>query len=364
MTGTQVVDVSGEGDALVLAASEFHFTPKGLIVDGAPAYETWAQVGRQLQYIEGAVHWWIGDWLNYGERAYGETYSQAMEETPYSYGTLRNDKFVAGRIELSRRRDNVPFSHHAEVAALPPAQQDVLLDKAEVEGLTREKLRRAVREMPRLLARSDLPDSGERYRLVCADIADARARIEPASVDVIITDPPYPREYLGLYGDLAELGAWALKPGGSLLAMCGQSYLPDIMALMTPHLCYHWTVSYLTPGGQAVQLWDRKVNTFWKPVLWFVKGDYAGDWIGDVAKSAVNDNDKRFHDWGQSESGMADLVDRFSRPGDVILDPFVGAGTTGVVALQMGRRFIGMDVDANAIETTRARIAGVVNARS
>jgi len=33
-----------------------------------------------------------------------------------------------------------------------------------------------------------------------------------------------------------------------------------------------------------VQLWNRKVNTFWKPVLWFVNGTdgHAGDWIGTV----------------------------------------------------------------------------------
>ncbi len=34
--------------------------------------------------------------------------------------------------------------------------------------------------------------------------------------------------------------------------------------LRTAQMTYHWTVAYLTPGGQAVQLWDRKVNAFWK----------------------------------------------------------------------------------------------------
>jgi site-specific DNA-methyltransferase (adenine-specific) len=76
-----------------------------------------------------------------------------------------------------------------------------------------------------------------------------------------------------------------------------------------------------------------------------------------VLKSAVNDNDKRFHEWGQSESGMADLVERFSAPGDTILDPFMGAGTTGVVAVRSGRRFIGIDLDADAVKQASARIA-------
>ena len=52
-----------------------------------------------------------------------------------------------------------------------------------------------------------------------------------------------------------------------------------------------------------------------------------------MAKSAVNDNDKRFHHWGQSESGMADIINRFSKPGDTILDPSMGGGTESGVGI-------------------------------
>jgi ParB-like chromosome segregation protein Spo0J len=226
-----------------------------------------------------------------------------------------------------------------------------------VDGAYKE-LRRAIKQEAKA-ATPDLPEDG-RTRLLTGDFRDAI--IEPGSVDAIITDPPYPREYLPLYGDLAHKAAEWLKPGGSLLVMCGQSYLPDVLALLGSEsaLAYHWTLAYLTPGGQAVQLWPRKVNTFWKPVLWYVKGEYCGDWIGDVAKSAPNDNDKRFHDWGQSESGMADLLERFTYPGQMICDPFCGGGTTGVVAAALRRRFIGIDTDTSAIATTNRRIAEVL----
>lgn len=196
----------------------------------------------------------------------------------------------------------------------------------------------------------------ERYQLLARDIADLERDLAAGSVDVILTDPPYPKDYLVVYAHLAQVAAHCLKPGGSCFVMIGQSYLPNILALMTPHLTYHWTLTYLTPGGQATQLWQRKVNTFWKPVLWFVNGGYDGPWMGDVAQSRVNDNDKRFHCWGQSESGMVDLVQRCSRPGDTILDPFCGGGTTGVVALTLGRLFIGADHDDQALETTRNRL--------
>lgn len=184
------------------------------------------------------------------------------------------------------------------------------------------------------------------------------AEFEPAEpVDWIITDPPYPREFLPVYADLAETAARILRPGGSLICMAGQSYLPQIVERLAEHLTYQWTLAYLTPGGQATQLWERKVNTFWKPLLWFTKGEYEGPWVGDVTRSEVNDNDKRFHHWGQAESGMADIVRRFTKPGDLIADPFLGGGTTGIVALSLGRRFVGCDIDPAAIDATRSRLA-------
>ncbi len=178
--------------------------------------------------------------------------------------------------------------------------------------------------------------------------------IEPESIDIIITDPPYPREYLPLYEDLAKLAAKVLRPGGSLVVMTGQSYLPEIINLMTPHIKYYWAACYLTLGGESPHLWQKKVNTFWKPLLWFVKGDYKGMCVGDVCKS--DDRDKRFHDWCQSESGMVDVVERFSQPGDVVLDPFMGSGTTGMVALQLNRKFVGVDVDSECIAVCKQRI--------
>lgn len=196
-----------------------------------------------------------------------------------------------------------------------------------------------------------------------ASVAQLLDILEPNSIDVILTDPPYEREFLPVYEDLAKLAAHALKPGGSLVVMVGQSYLGEIMKLMAPHMRYHWTLCYLTPGGQAVQLWQRNVNTFWKPVLWYVKGEYNGKWLGDVARSNVNDNDKRFHHWGQSESGMADLFDRVANQGDVILDPFLGGGTTGVVAVSLGHEFIGADIDPAVVETARQRIQEARNGR-
>jgi len=240
------------------------------------------------------------------------------------------------------------------------AEREAALAEAEDENLSAESMRdrqKKKRRKARIdeglksIASTALSD---RYKLIKCDIREAHKKIAAQSIDVIITDPPYPQEYIPLYEDLAKLAAHALKPGASMLAMVGQSYLPEILSLMTPHMRYHWAVAYLTPGAHT-QLWQREVMTGWKPVLWFTNGDYQGEWKYDVAKSEKPD--KEHHEWGQSESGMADLIERFSYPGDTILDPFLGGGTTGVVALRMNRCFIGIDDDPEAIDTTTKRIA-------
>jgi site-specific DNA-methyltransferase (adenine-specific) len=218
----------------------------------------------------------------------------------------------------------------------------------ESEGASRQERARRLKES------TGASFSGDEWQLFVGDLASVD--VTDASLDVIVTDPPYPAEFLPEFDKLGAFAAAKLHDGGSLVCMSGQSYLPQVIASLYPHLVYQWTAAYLTPGGQAVQLWDRKVNTFWKPLLWFVKGEYTGDWIGDVCKSDVNDNDKRFHDWGQSESGMVDVLRRFTRAGDLVCDPFCGGGTTGIAALSLGRRFLGIDRDEQSIATTSQRL--------
>jgi site-specific DNA-methyltransferase (adenine-specific) len=131
--------------------------------------------------------------------------------------------------------------------------------------------------------------------------------------------------------------------------MSGQSYLPEVMQRLCEHLEYRWTLAYLTPGASC-RIWPLKVDCQWKPVLLFGGNDY----VFDVFKSDAGD--KQNHEWGQSESGMADLVERLTKPGQLVCDPFLGGGTTAVVSLALGRRFVGCDVDAAWVEKTRKRL--------
>jgi len=62
------------------------------------------------------------------------------------------------------------------------------------------------------------------------------------------------------------------------------------------------------------------------------------------------------HHHQQSEDGFATLIERYSVKGDTVCDPFCGSGTTGVAAVKLGRRFIGVDVDPRSIAVAAKRM--------
>jgi hypothetical protein len=136
------------------------------------SFEDWVRAGRHISKVSSASAWWLGDWLLYGEQAYGRRYRTALEVTPFDYKTLRNYAWVARRFEPSRRRDRLSFQHHAEVASLPEPEQDLWLMRAETLCWSRNELRR------RLAARrrDDRDGSDESSLVLRMEIAEARHR--------------------------------------------------------------------------------------------------------------------------------------------------------------------------------------------
>jgi hypothetical protein len=109
----------------------------------------WAAAGRRMGAIDRASQWWIGDWLRYGMRRWGEKYAQAARITGYDIPSLRNMAWIAGEFKVSRRRDTLTWSHHAAIAGLEPEQRDMWLDRAESLRLSVSDLRIEVRAAQR-----------------------------------------------------------------------------------------------------------------------------------------------------------------------------------------------------------------------
>ncbi|WP_202873829.1 LmbU family transcriptional regulator [Kribbella speibonae] len=117
----------------------------GLVFSGSPTFRVWEVVGLELLRAANSSAWWIADWLAYGESTFQDRYQEAVRKTSLSYQTLRNYAWVARQFALPRRRDNLSFGHHAEVAALDPPEQDYWLRNAEEFAWSRNKLRAEVR---------------------------------------------------------------------------------------------------------------------------------------------------------------------------------------------------------------------------
>jgi hypothetical protein len=109
-------------------------------------YEEWESIGAELFRVDQAWQWWVGDWINYGEKKYGQTYEQALALTDKSYGTIADVAAISKEFEFTRRRA-ISFSHHKEVRGLELEQQDRILDQAEREGKPLKWVRDRVKEI-------------------------------------------------------------------------------------------------------------------------------------------------------------------------------------------------------------------------
>ncbi len=186
--------------------------------------------------------------------------------------------------------------------------------------------------------------------------------IEPESVDLILTDPPYERKSLPLWDDLGAYGKRVLKPGGYLAAYSGHLYMKEVLCSLSKYLSYFWTFDLQLPGSK--DLFDGlMVISEWKPIFIFYKPPLKKPphVIYDVIVS--NKREKDLHEWQQSEDGVDKLVEYFSQKGDTVLDPLSGTGTFAKVAYKLGRNAVGIEIDKTTYLNAKKRILSFVQSK-
>jgi len=178
--------------------------------------------------------------------------------------------------------------------------------------------------------------------------------IEPNSIDLILTDPPYPKEYLPLWGDLAKFAKEKLKDHGYLIAYSGQYHMPEVINYLISELDYIWTFCLYHVGNTQIV---NNVNVMcrWKPILIFQKGRTKfKQTIQDYVES--DQREKTHHDWQQGLPAIQKFIEHFTNPGDVVCDPFSGSGTTALACKNTGRSFIGSEIDTEAYNSAIRRL--------
>jgi DNA methylase len=188
-------------------------------------------------------------------------------------------------------------------------------------------------------------------------------RIADDSVDLVFTDPPYDGDSAkagldgsSLYRKAAQVAARILKPGGSFVAYSGQKYLPEVYGLINhPALRYWWTFAGIHSGGNQM-LQKLGIRCGWKPIVWYVKGTRGNvsEVLADVVTGA---REKDYHEWQQSEEEAQHFIEKLTFPGGLVVDFFLGGGTTKAAADKLGRRFIGFEIQRETAEKLRNRFA-------
>lgn|GEM_PF-1926926 len=226
--------------------------------------------------------------------------------------------------------------------------------------LQKAKRIQEARQKAAIIANS-FPNKNSNFDLMLGDMRELGKNIPDESIDLIFTDPPYEKEYLPLYGDLAALAQRVLKHGGSLIFFMGhfhedeiKNYIKDNSELVFNH---RFIVLH---SGHIKSLVTKRMWAYYKPLMHYYKLNENGKLptpfydLGDVIRSEAPL--KESHEWEQSTVETIHMIDPLTVEGNTVLDCFMGSGTTGVAANQRKRRFIGIEIDKDHFHIAKSRL--------
>ncbi len=224
------------------------------------------------------------------------------------------------------------------------------------------------------------------WEIIHGDCLDVLPKIENKSIAHIITDPPYEAEAHTDARRVRDDDGVQFRPV-SFVAMTED--LRKFVAVESTRVCIGWSLVFCQIEG-VIPWRDSflKAGAKWRRAQIWVKPDstpnFSGDrpaqsfesiatvWCGK-GRSVWNGGGGRGHyiynvDASRSGSAnehpttkpvplMMELVERFTNPGDTILDPFCGSGSTGVACIRLGRNFIGIEKDETYAKLARERLA-------
>lgn len=224
------------------------------------------------------------------------------------------------------------------------------------------------------------------------DCLDKMRDIPDGSVDLIITDPPYEivpggaggafgsskRNYHNAYSllDGVEERGSGIRCNGfdfsvleeccrvlkkiNIYVWCSKLQLRKLLdffedrGCVTDVLCWHKTNP--TPTCNNTYLSDTEYLVFAREKGVKVYGSYATKKKYYVTPTNKADKKLYGHPTIKPLDITINLVTNSSQEGDIVLDPFLGSGTTAVAAIQTGRRYIGFELDAKYFEIAQKRI--------
>lgn len=212
----------------------------------------------------------------------------------------------------------------------------------------------------------------EENTIIHADSLTVLRQMEPESVDAVITDPPYGINYVSQTGakvknDTAPF-IWflydafrVLKPGGSIICFTRwdvQQTFIDAMKIAGFKVKSEviWDKVLHGMGDTAAAFAPSHEN-----IIFAIKGKYSfpGHRPRDLVTYQKLASSQMIHPTEKPVGLLTNLISSVTKPGDLIVDPFAGSGSTCVAAKKTGRRFIGIELDDEHFEKASRRIEEV-----
>tara|TARA_R100000654_G_scaffold13131_2_gene28599 strand:- start:16412 stop:17497 length:1086 start_codon:yes stop_codon:yes gene_type:complete len=330
------------------------------------AIETWAKAEKKdaelqniiaeqklrTQRILGGL---IPEYISRGNQkgSNGREIVKSQEMTLQNFGITRNQSSAFQKIS------NLPQEIFEEEIAIAKVETNKRIElttsrmlKAVKDYEKEETIKNKQKKGSKINITNDLID----YRL--GDFVEQLKNIPNGSIDCIITDPPYPLEHIECWTNLAKEAKRLLKPNGFCIAYSGQQNLIEVYNRMNKYLDYYWTFS-LNHSGNSQFIRYKNILCGWKPILVFQNGFKK---IDIVSKDVITGSgmEKEYHEWQQSEKELIYIIEKFTKIGDTILEPFAGSGTTIVAAAKLKRKVIACEIDEKSYNISKVKIKNLL----
>jgi len=207
------------------------------------------------------------------------------------------------------------------------------------------------------------------YSVICGDCLDLLPSIPSGPGTAIITDPPYG---ISLVTNYRERNRSGLAKCNDFRPIVGDNRPFNPAPFLRFQTVVLFGANYFAqrlPASGAWIVWDKVDGLPSKrdlgfndnsdcELIWTNVGNTARiirhRWMG--AMKASERTERRVHPTQKPIELMRQIVRHYTKPGDTVIDPFMGSGTTGVAAMLEGRNFIGIEIDSHYCDIARRRI--------
>lgn len=220
--------------------------------------------------------------------------------------------------------------------------------------------------------------------LLNQDVREVFKTIPDNSIDLVVTDPPYKTTSRGNAGTSGGMLQKEINKKGQVFKhnnIKPQEYIPELYRvlkdgshcyIMTNHVNLQEMINVATESGfkfVKCLIWDKGnkimgqyyMSSF-EYILFLRKGKAkrinncgTADILRVPNIKLKGEDGKNLHDTEKPVELMKIMIDNSSNEGDIVFDPFMGIGSTGVACLELNRRFIGVELDEQYFPIAKCR---------